>query len=234
LLIAALVVAALGTVLIFVYVQNADERAQDDAAPVDVLVATQQVAAGTTAADASNDGAFEIQTVPSSAQAEGALSDITIVSDQVALSPIFPGQQILAQMFGPPGGETDGLNVPKDKLAMSVQLGDPERVAGFVAPGSEVTIFWTPASGDPTVVIIPKANVLATGATTLATQVVVDETGESTTSEIPQAIITLEANQIEAQRIINGQANGELYFGLLGQGTKTRSGVPTFTQDLLR
>ena len=66
LLIAALVVAALGTVLIFVYVKNADDRAQADAAPVDVLVATQEVAAGTTAADASNDGAFEIQTVPSS------------------------------------------------------------------------------------------------------------------------------------------------------------------------
>jgi pilus assembly protein CpaB len=232
LLIAALVVAALGTVLIFVYVKNADDRAQADAAPVDVLVATQEVAAGTTAADASNDGAFEIQTVPSSAAAEGALPDISVISDQVALSPIYPGQQILVQMFGPPGAASSGLSVPKGKLAMSVQLGDPERVAGFVAPGSEVTIFYT--TGKKTVVLIPKINILATGATTLATEVTTDETGESTTSEIPQAILTLETDQIQAQRIINGQTNGSLYFGILGTGTETRTGVITTSQDLMR
>lgn len=232
LLIAALVVAALGTVLIFVYVKNADDRAQADAAPVDVLVATQQVAAGTTAADASNAGAFEIQTVPSSAAAQGALTDITIISDQVALAPIFPGQQILAQMFGAPGAAASGLSVPKDKLAMSVQLGDPERVAGFVAPGSDVTIFWTDATD--TMVIIPKVEVLATGATTLSTQVTTDQTGESTTEAIPQTILTLETDQKQAQRIINGQANGALYFGLLGPGTKTRTGVITTPLDLRR
>ncbi len=116
---------------------------------------------------------------------------------------------------------------------MSVQLGDPERVAGFVAPGSDVTIFWTDDEGD-TMVIIPKVSVLATGATTLATQVTTDETGESTTSEIPQAILTLETDQKQAQRIINGQANGALYFGLLGAGTETRTGVITTPQDLRR
>lgn len=233
LLIAALVVAALGTVLIFLYVNNLEEDAIEGAAPVEVLVATQQVAAGTNAADASNDGAFEIQTVPSSAAAPGSLTDITLISDQVALAPIFPGQQILAQMFGAPGSTSAGLSVPKDKLAMSIQLGDPERVAGFVAPGSNVTIFWTNGEGE-TMVIIPEVNVLATGATTLATQVTTDETGESTTSEIPQAILTLETDQKQAQRIINAQANGALYFGLLGSGTETRTGVITTPQDLRR
>lgn len=234
LLIAALVVAALGTVLIFLYVNNLEEDALDGAAPVEVLVATQQVAPGTTAADASNDGAFEIQTVPASAAPVGVLSDITLISDQVALAPIFPGQQILAQMFGPPGASaSSGLTVPKDKLAMSVQLGDPERVAGFVAPGSDVTLFWTDDDGD-TVVIIPKINILATGATTLATQITTDESGESTTAEIPQAILTLEADQLQAQRIITAQANGAIYFGILGDGTQTRTGLVTTPEDLRR
>lgn len=232
LLIAALVVAALGTALIFLYVNSVEEEALDGAAPVEVLVATQEVAAGTNAADASNDGAFEIQTVPKSAAAVGAITDITVISEDVALTNIFPGQQILVQMFGAPGTTDTGLNVPKDQLAMSIQLGDPERVAGFVAPGSDVTVFYT--DGEDTMVLIPKVNVLATGATTLATQVTTDETGESTTSEIPQAILTLSTNQLEAQRIINGQANGALYFGLLGPGAQTRTGVITTPQDLRR
>jgi pilus assembly protein CpaB len=231
LLIAALVVAALGTVLIFIYVKGADDRAQADATIVEVLVATQTVEAGTTAGDASSAGAFEIQEVPESARADGALTDVSIVSDQVALAPIFPGQQILAQMFGAPGTSST-LAIAKGRLAMSVQLGDPERVAGFVTPGSDVTIFYT--ENGETMTIIPRVKVLGTGATTLSTTVTTDETGGSTTEEIPQAILTLETDQIQAQRIINGQATGELYFGLLGSGTKTRTGIITTPQDLRR
>ena len=237
LLIAALVVAALGTVLIFVYVKNADDRAQADAAPVDVLVATQGVAAGTTAADASNAGAFEIQEVPTSAAAEGALTDISIISDQVALAPIFEGQQILAQMFGAPGSET-GLNVPKDKLAISVQLGDPERVAGFVAPGSDVAIFATVAAtgtdGEATQVLLPKLEVIGVGATSLSTQTVTTDTGEQTTEEIPRTILTLAVDQKEAQKVINAQSAGSLYFGLLGDDARVRTGSPTTSQNLFR
>ena len=231
LLIAALVVAALGTILIIVYVQSVKHDVYSDAEPVQVLVATQQVATGTTAADASGAGAFELQTLPQSAVAEGALPDISIIADQSALTTIFPGQQILAQMFGQPQS-VSGLSVAKGKIAMSVQLGDPERVAGFVVPGSDVTIFWTDQNGD-TMTILPNVEVLGTGTTTLSTQTTTDS-GESTTSEIPQAILTLQTDQKQAQRIINAQANGELYFGLLGQDTHTRTGVITTPQSLRR
>jgi hypothetical protein len=95
-----------------------------------------------------------------------------------------------------------------------------------------VTIFWTDQAGD-TMAILPKVEVLATGTTTLSTQTTTDS-GQSTTSEIPQAILTLETDQIQAQRIINAQANGEMYFGLLGDGTQTRTGRITTTSDLRR
>lgn len=240
LLIAALVVAALGTVLIFVYVRSADERAQADATPVQVLVATQEVAAGTTASAASEDGAFEIQEVPASAAAEGALTDITIISDQVALSNIFPGQQILAQMFGD-AQTASGLQVPKGQLAISVQLGDPERVAGFVVPGSRVAVFATLTAQtaaqqdiDVTAALLPEVEVIGVGATTLTTQTTTTDEGESTTEEIPLAILTLAVDQGEAEKIINAQTGGSLYFALLGDGTKVRTGGATTTQNLFR
>jgi pilus assembly protein CpaB len=232
LLIAALVVAALGTILIFVYVRNADERAQADAEPVEVLVATKQVTVGTTAGAASENGAFELQTLPQSAVAEGALPDISIIADKSALTTIFPGQQILAQMFGQPQS-VSGLNVPKDKLAMSVQLGDPERVAGFVVPGSEVTIFYTDPESN-TMTIVPSVEVLATGTTTLSTQTTTSQSGDSTTAEIPQTILTLETDQAQAQRIITAQSDGQLYFGLLGDDIKTRTGRITTPNALRR
>jgi pilus assembly protein CpaB len=238
LLIAALVVAALGTVLIFVYVRNADERAQADAEPVQVLVATQQVTAGTTAGDASADGAFELQTLPQSAVADGALPNIDIIADKSALTPIFPGQQILAQMFGDPEN-VSGLEVSKGKLAISVSLGDPERVAGFVVPGSDVSIFATLATnsdvaGEATGVLLPKVEVIGVGATTLSTQTTTTQEGEQTTEEIPRAILTLEVDQKQAEKVINAQSGGSLYFALRGDGAKVRPTNPTTTQSLFR
>jgi pilus assembly protein CpaB len=237
LLIAALVVAALGTVLIFVYVQSIQNEVDEGQEPVTVLVATEQVTAGTTAIDASNDGAFEEQVVPRSAAASGVLTDISIISDQVALAPIFPGQQILAQMFGTATGQS-GLSVGKGQVAISVQLGDPERVAGFVVPGSEVAIFATQsgeeATGEFTAVLEPSVKVIGVGATTITTQTTTTEEGEATTEEIPLAILTLEVDQRQAERIINAQSGGSLYFALLGEDTRVRTGGSTNQQNLFR
>ena len=60
LLIAAFVVAGLGALLVFLYAQQADERAAAQFDSVDVLVATQEVAAGTTVAAALEAGSFEL------------------------------------------------------------------------------------------------------------------------------------------------------------------------------
>lgn len=238
LLIAALVVAALGTVLIFIYVQNADNRAAEDATPVEVLVATSNVAAGTTAATASGDGAFELVEVPSSAAATGALANTDIIADQVALAPIFEGQQILAQMFGPPGTNST-LSVPKGQIAISVQLGDPERVAGFVVPGSSVAIFATvpgtlDAAGDTTRVLLDEVEVIGVGTTTVTTQTTTTDEGQSTTEETPRTVLTLAVDQKQAQKIINAQSFGSLYFGLRGEDAKVNTGGGTNAQNLFR
>jgi pilus assembly protein CpaB len=176
--------------------------------------------------------------VPAENAADGALSDISIIADQVALAPIFPGQQIQAQMFGR-AGSTSGLEVDKGKLAISVSLGDPERVAGFVVPGSEVAIFATLATnsnlaGEATGVLIPAVEVIGVGATTLSTQTTTTDQGESTTEEIPLAILTLEVDQDQAERIINAQSGGSLYFALRGEGANVRASNPTVTQGLFR
>ena len=233
LLIGALVLAALGTLVIFLYVNSAEDRAQQGTTPVDVLVATERVPAGTTAADASNQGWFETQTVPESARADGALTDVSIISDQVALAPIYPGQQVLAQMFGTSGGTTS-LEIAPTKMAISVALDDPPRVAGFVVPGSEVAVIWTDGTGNPTGVIEPKIKVIGVGATTLQTQTTTTEEGESTTEAIPRTIVTLEVTQEQATRIINGQANGDLYLALRGDNARVRFGPVTISDQLLR
>ena len=101
LLIAAIVVAALGAALVWMYADRADERAQADAAPVQVLVATVDIGAGTSGAAISEAASAELRTLPASAVPAGALSDLTPVTDLVTLGPVFAGQILLQQIFGP-------------------------------------------------------------------------------------------------------------------------------------
>jgi pilus assembly protein CpaB len=234
LLIAALVVAALGTAMVFLYVNNLEEQANDNAELVEVLAATDYIAPGTTAAAASEAGAFEKVKIPRSLAPAGVISDPAVVADLVALAPIFEGQAILGQMFGTPSAST-GLTIPKGKLAVAVQLGDPNRVAGFVSPGSEVAVFVTLADatgGEKTQVLLERATVIAVGPSTVTTLTTTDEEGEQNVEEISRAILTLALDQRESQQIIFAQNSGTLYFGLLSEDSEVRPGGPTTDENL--
>lgn len=222
LLIAALVVAALGTTGIYLYINGVDERARGNVEPVTVLVANAPIEAGTTAKAAQEAGALETREFwKRSIQGLNALSDISGIADQVALAPIAVGTPIVADMFGSPAN-VSRLQLPPDKQAVAVQLGDPNRVAGFVEPGSKVAIYLTltetngaNAGLQTTRALIPQVEVIATGQTSL----VPTTTGSgdnAQTEQIPKAIITLAVDQDQAQKIVLGQTLGELYFTLLG------------------
>jgi pilus assembly protein CpaB len=231
LLLAALVVAALGTASIFFYVDRADDRALQDQRPVEVLVAKTLIKAGTTAAEAERLGSFRLQRIPLAATVAGHLRDTRSISTLVAVSDIHPGEQIIPQKFAQ-AGSTSGLPIPAGKMAMSVQLGDPERVAGFVKPGSEVAIFLTmqlpprpgtpPPPGPTTRVLIPRVEVIAVGPTTLrpATK------GQGNTEATPTAILTLAVDQDQAEKLVVAQS-GRLYLALLTKESKITDGGGT-------
>jgi pilus assembly protein CpaB len=235
LLVTALVVAAIGTVLVFAYVRGVDDRALKDQAPVEVLVAKSQIAAGTRAGDAERAGAFKVERIAGNAVAPGALSAIAPITDLVAASDIFPGEQILRAKFTT-AGTVDTLAIPAGKLAVSVQLGDPQRVAGFVKPGSEVAIFVSvkPIAVGPngqtasnnhneyTRLLLGRITVLAVGPTTLRPAT----NGTGNTETVPTAILTLALDQVQAQKVILGETSGALYFALLNKGSKVTPGAP--------
>jgi pilus assembly protein CpaB len=226
LLIAALVLAALGTVLVFLYAQNAQNNAQEGQALVKILVAKTQIEVGTTGSAASANGAFAEQQVPKSSVVSGAVSDIAPIANQVALATIFPGQQIISQQWGQ-AATTSGLSLPPGTVALSIQLGDPERVAGFVSPGSTIAIFAEPADGGilPVRTLLGGIEVIAVGPTTIVSKSTAAGTSTNT-EQIPTAILTLAVTQEQAEKIVyssgkvsNSSYNG-LWFGLMDKNSK--------------
>jgi pilus assembly protein CpaB len=225
LLSAALVVAAVGTMIVFLYAKGADDRARADQELVAVLVAKSDISTGTTAQSAQSAGAFELREVAAESVVPGALSDIAPVQDQVVITNVFAGQQVLSQQFGA-NAASGGLPIPDGKMAVSVQLGDPERVAGFVQPGSEVAVFVTIENNgsDTTRLLIPRVEVIAAGPTTLVQLATKDSSGNENTEELPRAILTLAVDQKQAEKLIYGTTNGAGYFALLTEDTSLPGG----------
>lgn len=242
LLVAALVIAALGTVLVFLYAQNAQNAAQEGQALVKVLVAKTQIETGTTGATASANGAFEEAQVPQSTVVPGALSDASSIANLVAVVPVFPGQQILGQQWGAVA-QTSGLALPAGTVAVSVQLDDPQRVAGFVSPGSDVTIFTYAADGtkDGVRALLTHVPVVAVGPTTVVSRTTAssDQTQPSNTEQIPTAILTLAVSQQQAEKIIFASGKvaatpyAGLWFALEDKNSKVAQGDPGVTSKNL-
>ncbi len=246
LLIVAMVVAALGSSLVFLYVQNADARASEKYDMVQVLKSVAVINPGETLGDAQQAGKIEMGKVTSGDALAGALTSTTDMSNKVALSTIFPGEQIISGKFGEPG-EQKVLTIPDGKLAISVNLTDPARVAGFVQPGAEVAIFLSaePESIDLntgvtkklpefTRLLLPRVQVIGVGTTTVIPTTKTDEAGQQTTEQLPRTLMTLAVDQDEAERIIYAAKNGEVAFGLLTDKSTVKSGPGVTATDMFK
>jgi len=246
LLILAVFVAIIGTALVFLYVQGADNRAADKVANVQVLQATQGVAAGEKYDDALSAGKITLQEVPKNVVDAnvGAVTSTDALKGKVAAVPIFPGQVIVTTQFSTTvQSPQSGLTIPKGMIAISVNLTDPDRVAGNIQNGSDVAIFVTGSLGttataaatQSTRLLLPKVTVLNVGSPqppTTSTTTAQDGSTQ-TTEQLPRTLLTLAVTQKEAQKVIFSSKSLDLTFGLLtANSTVTPSVVGTSLQTL--
>jgi pilus assembly protein CpaB len=242
LLIVAVFVALIGTALVFVYVQGADKRAQDKFDNVSVLKATQDIAAGEQYDAALAAGKIAQEDVPRNQLNTGYQTSTTALKGKVASVPIFAGQQIISSQFGSSfQAVTSPLPIPNGMIAISVNLTDPDRVAGNIQNGSDVAIFVTgsltpaangAASGaagvQSTRLLLPKVQVLNVGSPQPpTTSTTTDQNGTQTTEQLPRTLLTLAVTQKEAQKVILASKALDLTFGLLTPKSKIKPGPGT-------
>ena len=234
LLTAAIVIAAIGTTLVYLYAKQANDRAIADAQPRDVLVASALIPAGQSAEQALAAGSLVTESIPASAVADGAVGNIEVLAGQVAIGPIYPGQQILTQLFGETAGAVTGIQIPKGLLAASFTFSDTARVAGFVNAGSEVAVFLTSPAASPdeqptTRLLLPKVKILAVGATTITPPA--DPT-KANPEAPPRATMTIAVSQPQLEKLVFAQTQGELYLGLLNDASEVDPGPGTNADNL--
>ncbi len=230
LLVVAALIAVAGTSMVVLYVRAADNRAIEKQEPVQVLKATGQIDPGETANAAMQAGKLHLEDVPRSQVLIGAVNTVSNIGAQVALSPIYPGEQIIASKFGSPGDQSL-LTIPDKQIAMSISLSDTGRVSGFVSPGSDVAVFATCDSA--TYTLFPKLAVIAVGATTVTNTTTTDQSGASTTEQLPKTLFTLAVDQDQGQKLLQAASSCELAYGLRTKTSVVRAPFPPAQLDNL-
>lgn len=237
LLVVAVVVAALGAALVFVYAQGAEDRAEDKFDTVDVLVVKSEIARGESANSAYESGKIDIQRVPQGQVLTGATADGAAFTDQFALTNIYPGEQLIPEKFGG-ADEVEPLTtlpIPEGMVAISVSLSDTARVGSFIRPGAKVGVFITgtlPPQNVPTTKLLMRdLLVLATGSTTTVAPSA-DGTNGTSTEQLPNTLFTLAVTQKQAEKILFAQGQGELAFALSNDNSNLKLGNGVTADDL--
>ena len=237
LLIVAALVAVLGSGMVYLYVRGADDRAKESQAPVEVLKAVGQIEAGETLAAAQQAGKLKLEDVPAEQRLDGAMTAIGSSGNLVALTRIFPNEQITASKFGAPG-EQDALTLPKGMVAISINVSDTGRVAGFVSPGANVAIFMngatSPVGTDGVRLLLPSVQVIAVGATTVTNSTATATDGTQTTEQLPKTLFTLAVDQKDAEKVMYASTHGELTFAYLNDQSKVNPSLGVSQRNLFR
>jgi pilus assembly protein CpaB len=215
----AIVLAALGTAGGLYLVLSADHRAQSrlqDA--VTVAIAAKPIPVGTTGATIVADHMVRFEKMPRASVPSDTLSAIDGERAKLVITTnLAVGQLVLAANFGDQTTVTSGLALPDGKMAITVQTGAPEQVAGYVQAGSQVAIFLTYGVLDKngnktnierTRILLPRVEVLSVGTYSAGS----DTAGDSRSGSL---MLTVAVEQADAERLIEGLSHGTLYLGLL-------------------
>jgi pilus assembly protein CpaB len=140
----ALLLALVGTTAVRSYVSHADQRAVTGLDPVQTYIAQATIPAGTPLKEAVATGLAKRESLPAKTVPAGAVRTISAaLGNEVATGTIPAGSMLLTGAFGVQQAQKDTLPLPNGTVAVSVSLGDPQRVGGFVQPGSEIAVFDT-------------------------------------------------------------------------------------------
>ncbi len=133
--------AVLAGIILLAYLHQYRNSVNSASAPVSVLVAKNLIQKGTPGDIIGTSSQFQVASVPKGQLQVGALTDPAALSGRVAVTDIYPGQQLTAGYFAfaPPG--TLQTKISGSDRAISVQIDAEHGMVGQIGAGDHIDIF---------------------------------------------------------------------------------------------
>jgi len=228
-LIAAVVLAALGTLVLISYVNGLEDDALKGQETLNVFVAKDTIVAGVSGDTASGQGLITGTQVPAKFVPEGAITSLQEIAGKIAAVDIFQDEIIVGARFVAPGSAIGGgLPIPAGKQAVSIQVGAPAGVNGFIQPGNQVSLIVnfdrkfvdragqsvdSRLDGPFAHYLLQNVDVLAVGTRVVAAAT--QANGETTAADTACCILTLSVSPGQAEQLVWAINNTQPYFTLL-------------------
>lgn len=210
----------LAAVFAFFWFSGKERALEEMSAPSPALVAARYVPSGTRI----EKDMVEVKQVPRAFIQPGALKSFEEAEGQVALAPLAPGEQVLANKLTVTGVAL-ALAVPPGKRAVTLAVDPAGGVAGLLKPGDLVDVLATVEDGNTfkTAVLVQAAPVLAVGRNFSAQPVKSDGAlfGDSQADTV-----TIAASLFESQQLTHIEQTGRIKLVLRGPGDRERIPLP--------
>jgi len=242
LLIAAVLLAAIGTGVLFLYVSATGDSLRGGSGgndgTVDVVAPTTALAAGTTIDDTVR---FQLVRVDRAlAEQAGMIGKVSALQGRVANQPLAALVPVTNAQFGGAVKQSTDLGLPpKDQMAITLEVEDPARVSSFLRPGSRVAVFVVDPETRPTAkrhearLVLTDVVVLTIGTSgTIVNRGTATTGAGSNASRGAQSLVTFQVNQRQAGQLLVADAEGDIHLTLLGAGTTPTQ--QSFDQDDIR
>ena len=135
-ILAAVILATIGTVALVGYVQSAKDKAVAQEALVEVYVVDKVVPKG--AAAETIKASVSVEQIPARLEQPGAITDLKEVGANVAATDLQPGDQLLAARLVPKEQVSEEV---KDKVQISAMLTPERAVGGSLKKGDLVGVY---------------------------------------------------------------------------------------------
>jgi Flp pilus assembly protein CpaB len=136
----AVALAAMAAILTSVYVVNYKRHVQNGEDKVAVLVASQDIPAGTTGADIIDKKMLEKETVPRKAVVAGAISSPEQLAQYIATQDVYEGEQVSTRRFAPPREQGIRSQIKGTQRAYQLEGDGNQLLAGTLKAGDHVDV----------------------------------------------------------------------------------------------
>ena len=232
----AVLLAVLAAAAVILYTNGVKKEAASGGNLQVVIVATQDIPAGSALDPLIEQGAFKELNVPVEAVVQGAVPSVSDLRGQTTTTPIVANEQLATSSLSS-GEQVQGgmIGISKDHVAVTIKMAAPEGGDGHIQRGDNVTVYATftgvsmvkgtlaqLASPTSTATTTTKQDLPDFTGTLIPTVKVLDiinptvdangvQTGDSIT-------ITLDLTKKDAQNLVFAQQNGQIWLGLLPPG----------------
>jgi Flp pilus assembly protein CpaB len=211
-LVAGAVAAGLAVIVLVVYLHNYRSSVNSAVATGPVLVAKNLIPKGTSGDLIASTSQYQVAQLPKSEFKNGAITDPGILAGRVAVTDIYPRQQLSAAEFSPTVVDTLGQHITGSERAIAVSLDAVHGLAGQIATGDHIDIYvgLNRLGGDPVIKLL-MADIDVLGAP-------VGGSG---------GVFTLKASTKQAAVLAWAQDNGKMWF-VLRPPVGDRTAIPGY------